>query len=340
MVISSISEKIKDPRSKKRNLVMLLGIICLIIALLMGMVIGTANTSIMDLYNVFVSAQNTESYRILYHIRIPRVLTAMFAGINLAIAGCILQGVLKNPLADPGIIGVSAGAGLAAMIVMIVLPEYTNMVPIVAFVGAMMATLILFALAWENGIQPLKLILAGVAVSAFFAGGMTCLMVFFSDKIQGTVNWMAGGFSGASWKHVTMILPYTIIGLLGTTFSSKLLNTLQLGDEVAKSLGIRVEATRFFLVTLAALLAASAVSVAGMLTFVGLIVPHMMRLIVGSDFNYLLPSAALFGGILLIVADTVARTAFSPIEVPVGVFMSFIGAPFFLYLLKRGMQKK
>lgn len=108
--------------------------------------------------------------------------------INLAIAGCILQGVLKNPLADPGIIGVSAGAGLAAMVVMIVLPEYTNMVPIVAFVGAMVATLILFALAWEEGIQPLKLILAGVAVSAFFAGGMTCLMVFFSDKIQGTVN--------------------------------------------------------------------------------------------------------------------------------------------------------
>jgi iron complex transport system permease protein len=247
---------------------------------------------------------------------------------------------LKNPLADPGIIGVSAGAGLAAMVVMIILPEYTNMVPIVAFVGAMIATLILFALAWEDGIQPLKLILAGVAVSAFFAGGMTCLMVFFSDKIQGTVNWMAGGFSGASWKHVTMILPYTIIGLVGVSISSKLLNALQLGDDVAKSLGTRVEATRFFLVTLAALLAASAVSVAGMLTFVGLIVPHMMRLVVGSDFNYLLPSSAIFGGILLIVADTVARTAFSPIEVPVGVFMSFIGAPFFLYLLKRGMQKR
>lgn len=340
MVVASINEKIKDPRNKKRNLVMLLGIVCLVGALLMGMIVGTANTSIIDLYNVFIGMQNTESYRILYHIRIPRVLTVMFAGINLAIAGCILQGVLKNPLADPGIIGVSAGAGLAAMVVMIVLPEYTNMVPIVAFVGAMMATLILFALAWENGIQPLKLILAGVAVSAFFAGGMTCLMVFFSDKIQGTVNWMAGGFSGASWKHVTMILPYTIIGLLGTTISSKLLNTLQLGDDVAKSLGIRVEITRFFLVTLAALLAASAVSVAGMLTFVGLIVPHMMRLIVGSDFNYLLPSSALFGSILLIVADTVARTAFSPIEVPVGVFMSFIGAPFFLYLLKRGMQKR
>lgn len=340
MAIASISEKIRDPRSKKRNLVMFLGLILLVAVLFISMIIGTANTSFSDLYNVFVGVQNTESYRILYHIRIPRVLTGMFAGINLAIAGCILQGVLKNPLADPGIIGVSAGAGLAAMVVMIVLPEYTNMVPIVAFVGAMVATLILFALAWEDGIQPLKLILAGVAVSAFFAGGMTCLMVFFSDKIQGTVNWMAGGFSGASWKHVTMILPYTIIGLVGVSISSKLLNALQLGDDIAKSLGTRVEATRFFLVTLAALLAASAVSVAGMLTFVGLIVPHMMRLVVGSDFNYLLPSSAIFGGILLIVADTVARTAFSPIEVPVGVFMSFIGAPFFLYLLKRGMQKR
>lgn len=205
MAIASISEKIRDPRSKKRNLVMFLGLILLVAVLFISMIIGTANTSFSDLYNVFVGVQNTESYRILYHIRIPRVLTAMFAGINLAIAGCILQGVLKNPLADPGIIGVSAGAGLAAMVVMIILPEYTNMVPIVAFVGAMVATLILFALAWEEGIQPLKLILAGVAVSAFFAGGMTCLMVFFSDKIQGTVNWMAGGFSGASWKHVTMI---------------------------------------------------------------------------------------------------------------------------------------
>lgn len=187
MAIASISEKIRDPRSKKRNLVMFLGLILLVAVLFISMIIGTANTSFSDLYNVFVGVQNTESYRILYHIRIPRVLTAMFAGINLAIAGCILQGVLKNPLADPGIIGVSAGAGLAAMVVMIVLPEYTNMVPIVAFVGAMVATLILFALAWEEGIQPLKLILAGVAVSAFFAGGMTCLMVFFSDKIQGSL---------------------------------------------------------------------------------------------------------------------------------------------------------
>ena len=330
----------EDPRLRKCNLVMFSGIVVLVAGLFTAMVIGTAHTTFSDLCNVFINPQNTESYHILYHIRIPRVLTCMFAGINLALAGCILQGVLKNPLADPGIIGVSAGAGLAAMIVMIIFPQHTAIVPIVAFIGAMAATFILFMLAWENGIQPLKLILAGVAVSTFFAGGMTCLMVFFSDKIQGTVNWMAGGFAGASWQHVTMILPYTVIGLLGTTVGCRYLNALQLGDDVAKSLGTRVETARFLLVSLAALLAASAVSVAGMLTFVGLIVPHMMRLVIGSDFNYLLPSSAIFGAILLIAADTVARTAFQPIEVPVGVFMSFIGAPFFLYLLKRGMQKR
>lgn len=332
--------QVKDPRSTVRSLVMFLGLVALVVLLLFAMICGAASTSFVDLYNVIVNPQNTETYRVLYYIRIPRVLTSVFAGINLAVAGCILQGVLKNPLADPGIIGVSSGAGLAAMTVMILLPEYTSLVPIAAFAGAMFAAFILFVLAWEHGISPLKLILAGVAVSAFFAGGMTCLMVFFSDKIQGTVNWMAGGFSGASWDHVTMILPYTVVGLFGSIIGCRYLNSLQLGDDVAKSLGTRVELARFFLITLAALLAASAVSVAGMLTFVGLIVPHMMRLIVGSDFNYLLPTSAIFGGILLIVADTVARTAFQPIEVPVGVFMSFIGAPFFLYLLKRGTKRR
>lgn len=167
MTEAELSGKMKDPRAQKRNLVMFSGITVLVLSLFTAMVFGTANTTFTDLYNVFVNPQNTESYRILYHIRIPRVLTCMFAGVNLAIAGCILQGVLKNPLADPGIIGVSAGAGLAAMIVMIVFPQHTAIVPIVAFVGAMVATMILFMLAWENGIQPLKLILAGVAVSAF-----------------------------------------------------------------------------------------------------------------------------------------------------------------------------
>ena len=149
---------------------------------------------------------------------------------------------------------------------------------------------------------------------------------------------MAGGFAGNSWRHVVMILPYSAVGIVATMCSYRKLNALQLGDDVAASLGLNVERVRFFLLALSALLAASAVSVAGLLGFVGLIIPHIMRLIVGSDFEYLLPASAVFGAVLVVLADMAARTVFSPVEVPVGIFLSFLGAPFFLYLLKRRMH--
>jgi iron complex transport system permease protein len=268
----------------------------------------------------------------------PRVICAALAGANLALSGCILQGILRNPLADPGIIGISAGAGLAAMALMMLAPSLTALVPLAAFAGALGAAAVVFLLAWERGVNPLRLVLAGVAVAAFFGGGMTALSVFFSDKVQGTVSWLAGGFAGASWQSVRMIVPYSVIGIIGTLCLYRRLNALQLGDDVARTLGVRVDRTRTMLIALAALLAASAVSVAGLLGFVGLIVPHVMRLVVGSDFEPLLPCSALFGAILVAGADIAARTLFSPMEVPVGIFMSFIGAPFFLYLLKRRMR--
>jgi iron complex transport system permease protein len=293
-----------------------------------------------DIWQVFSGpAAGNEYYQIIYNIRVPRVIVGALTGINLALAGCILQGVLRNPLADPGIIGVSAGAGLAAMAVMILWPGLTALVPAVAFAGALVAAGIVFLLSWDRGVQPLRLILAGVALAAFFGGGMSALMVFHSDKVQGAVNWMAGGFQGRSWDHVRMILPYSFIGILGAVLSYRYLNALQLGDEVAKGLGIRVETARFTLVVLAALLAASAVSVAGLLGFVGLIVPHITRMLVGSDFEYLMPCAAVLGATLVVAADTVARTVFSPVEVPVGIFMAFLGAPFFIYLLRKGMGR-
>lgn len=325
-------------RSFKRSMVLSGGFLALLVALFFGLTAGAANLGLSDVWAVLLYPENTEAYRILYHIRIPRVLVGALTGFNLALAGCILQGVLKNPLADPGIIGVSAGAGLAAMAVMILLPAMSTLVPVAAFGGALLAISVVFFLSWEKGIQPLRLILAGVAVAAFFAGGMSALMVFFSDQVQGTVNWMAGGFQGRSWPHVGMILPYSAIGGIGVLVLYRHLNALQLGDEVAKGLGTRVELNRFLLLLLAALLAASAVSVAGMLGFVGLIVPHIVRLLVGSDFEFLLPGAALLGAALVVGADAVARTAFSPLDVPVGIFMAFLGAPFFLYLLRRGMN--
>lgn len=314
------------------------GIFILLLAVLIGISCGIADLSWQELKDGLFLGVQSENYRIVYLIRMPRVFCGILAGTNLALAGCILQGILRNPLADPGIIGVTAGAGLFAMVIMIILPEITNLVPIAAFAGAMVAVAIVFALSWQRGVQPLRMILAGVAVAAFFGGAQTALMVFYSDRIQSTINWMAGGFQGASWSHVSMILPYTLLGLAAVFFISRWLNALQLGEDTARSIGLPVEKIRFVLLILAALLAASAVSVAGMLGFVGLVIPHMVRLVTGSDFDYLLPCSAIWGAAFVSMTDSAARLALAPVEVPVGVFMSFFGAPFFLYLLKKGMK--
>lgn len=225
------------------------------------------------------------------------------------------------------------------MAVMIILPEMSQLVPLSAFAGAMLAVGTVFALSWERGVQPLRMILAGVAVAAFFGGAQTALMVFYSDRIQSAISWLAGGFQGASWTNVSMILPYTLLGLAAVFFISRWLNALQFGEDTARSIGLPVEKIRFLLLILAALLAASAVSVAGMLGFVGLVVPHMVRLVTGSDFDYLLPCSAIWGAAFVSLTDSAARLALSPVEVPVGMFMSFLGAPFFLYLLKKGMKR-
>ena len=328
----------KNPKGLKRLGGIGGGILLLLLAVLIGISCGVADLSWRELKDGLFFGVQSENYRIVYLIRMPRVFCGILAGTNLALAGCILQGILRNPLADPGIIGVTAGAGLFAMVIMIILPEITNLVPIAAFIGAMVAVAIVFALSWQRGVQPLRMILAGVAVAAFFGGAQTALMVFYSDRIQSTINWMAGGFQGASWSHVSMILPYTLLGLAAVFFISRWLNALQLGEDTARSIGLPVEKIRFVLLILAALLAASAVSVAGMLGFVGLVIPHMVRLVTGSDFDYLLPCSAIWGAAFVSMTDSAARLALAPIEVPVGVFMSFFGAPFFLYLLKKGMK--
>lgn len=329
----------KHPKRNKRFLAIWGGLAILILAIAGGISCGIADLSWQELgEGIFLGVQS-ENYRIVYLIRMPRVLCGILAGTNLALAGCILQGILRNPLADPGIIGVTAGAGLFAMAVMIILPEMSQLVPMSAFAGAMLAVGIVFALSWERGVQPLRMILAGVAVAAFFGGAQTALMVFYSDRIQSAISWLAGGFQGASWTNVSMILPYTLLGLAAVFFISRWLNALQLGEDTARSIGLPVEKIRFLLLILAALLAASAVSVAGMLGFVGLVVPHMVRLVTGSDFDYLLPCSAIWGAAFVSLTDSAARLALSPVEVPVGVFMSFLGAPFFLYLLKKGMKR-
>lgn len=288
-----------------------------------------------ELENTFLHNATGSHQQILMNIRLPRTIVAALVGMNLAMAGAILQAVMKNPLADPHIIGISSGAGLSGILIIVLFPALEYLITPVAFLGAMIAAVCIYSLAWKNGIRPLRIILAGVAVSAFLGAGISAILILYSDKVHGALMWMVGGLSARSWPHVEIILPYAIIGLILAMLGSRHLNILQLGDDIARGLGVNIELTRIVLTAIGALLAASAVSVAGLLGFVGLIVPHTARLLIGSDYRFLIPSSALLGIAVVTYSDTFARVAFAPLELPVGIFMAVLGAPFFLFLLRR-----
>lgn len=296
---------------------------------------GSVDIPFNEIYGAIFGGVENIHGQILNNIRLPRTIVAALVGINLALSGAILQAIMKNPLADPHIIGISSGAGLAGITVMLLFPEKEWAITPVAFLGAMAAAMLIYILAWKNGIRPIRIILAGVAVSAFLGAGISSLMILYSDRVHGALMWMVGGLSARSWNHVEIILPYTIAGTFFSFVGAKYLNVLLLGDETAKSLGVRVEMVRLIFTAIAALLAASAVSVVGLLGFVGLIVPHAARLIIGSDHYYLLPATAFLGVAVVTISDTFARTVFSPLELPVGIVMAVAGAPFFLFLLRK-----
>ena len=288
-----------------------------------------------EITDILLNPGNDPRSQIIWNIRMPRTIVGALVGINLSLSGAILQAIMRNPLADPHIIGISSGAGLAGVVIMILFPAMEYLITPVAFIGAMLAAVCIYILAWKNGIKPVRIILAGVAVSAFLGAGISGLMIFYSDRVHGALMWMVGGLAARSWPHVNIILPYAVIGLILALASAAYLNILQLGDEMARGLGVNVEVTRIILTAIAALLAASAVSVVGLLGFVGLVVPHAARLLIGSDYRFLLPASALLGIAIVTLSDTFARVIFAPIELPVGIIMAFLGAPFFLFLLRR-----
>ncbi len=319
----------------KRHRFWLLGVFFLLLLLSFGISLscGAVQINLLQLLGAGRAAGIDE--QILINIRLPRTLAALLVGANLSISGAILQAIMKNPLADPHIIGISSGAGLAGIFIMIVAPQYNYLITPAAFIGAMAAAVAIYLLAWKNGIRPLRIILAGVAVSSFIGAFISALLVLYSDRVHGALMWLVGGFAARSWPHVELILPYTVCGLILAMVGSRYLNILQLGDETARGLGMNVEKVRLFLTAIAALLAASSVAVAGLLGFVGLIMPHIARLLIGGDYRFLLPAAALLGSGVVIFSDTIARCAFAPLELPVGILMAALGAPFFLFLLRR-----
>lgn len=306
-----------------------------IFAMVASLTLGSVDISFSTIVHTLLGNVQTTDEMVIWNIRFPRNIVGALVGANLAVSGAILQAVMKNPLADPGIVGVSSGAGLAGVIMLIFMPEASILLTPVAFVGAMLSAAAVYALAWKNGIRLTRIILAGVAVSAFLGSGISALLVFYSDKVQGALLWMVGGLSARSWPQVETLFPYTILGLVLALAGCKALTILSLGDETARGLGVPVERVRFSMTAVAALLAAGAVSVAGLIGFVGLVVPHIVRLIIGTDYKYVIPGSAILGAGVLVFCDTLGRVAFSPIEIPAGIIMAFLGAPFFLYLLRR-----
>lgn len=295
---------------------------------------GAVHIGLADIWNALQDP--AAAFRdVIWNIRFPRTLVAALIGINLSLSGAILQGVMRNPMADPHIIGVSSGAGLAGIAVLILFPSYAYLLTPAAFLGGIGAALVIYLLAWQGGISPMRVVLAGVAVSAFLNSGISALLTFYSDRVNGALLFMVGGLATRSWPHVDLLLPYTLAGGVLAWIGAQRMNVLLLGDAEARSLGLRVEGMRLYLLAVATLLAASSVSVVGMLGFVGLIVPHAARLLIGSDYRFLLPASALLGVTVLTIADTLSRIMFAPVELPAGILMGVIGAPVFLWLLRR-----
>lgn len=276
---------------------------------------------------------------VIWSVRLPRVLVAGLVGFALAVSGAAMQGLFKNPLASPGIVGVSAGGSLGAVVAIFLgLPMiHAWSVPAFAFVGALIATILAYVMATRWGrTDAATLLLAGVAISTFFNAIISLLYHFVEDGVlRQIVYWLMGNLGGKRWEHVKMLAPIVLAGTLGLLACSNELNIMSGGEDDARSLGVSVERVKRVVLISVSLATGGAVSVSGAIGFVGLIVPHMMRLLVGPDHRWLLPASGLFGASVLILSDLVARTVFSPIELRTGIVTAFFGVPFFLYLLLR-----
>ncbi|GAA0303880.1 iron ABC transporter permease [Halarchaeum salinum] len=279
----------------------------------------------------------SQSAVIIWSLRMPRVFIAALVGINLSISGAVFQAVTRNELASPYILGVSGGAGLAVLITLVFFAGATYVLPFAAAAGGLIAFALVYLIAWQGGTNPVRLVLAGVVVATVFQSLQTGLFYFLDSNaaVKTAIAWTTGSLTGVGWPQFRLAIVPTLIVVPVLLLASRHLNVLLLGEETARSLGMPVEYVRLGLSTLAILAAATAVAVAGLVGFVGLVVPHAARTIVGSDYRRLVVGSLFLGPALVLVADVIARLALMPIQVPVGVVTGIIGGPYFLYLMRR-----
>ena len=272
---------------------------------------------------------------VLLTLRLPRILVAWLVGMGLAIAGTVIQSLTRNPLAEPGIIGINSGAALAAVSLIVIFPSVSVAVlPFAAFGGALAVTLLIYLIAWQGGSSPLRLILVGIDFN-LIAAALTNLLVTFGNinQVSQALVWLTGSVYGRSWEQAIALVPWIVIGSSVAWLMSKELNGFHLGDDLAQGLGVSIEVRRGLLILVSTALAGASVATAGAIGFVGLIAPHIARQWVGNVHQGLLPTAALMGGCLVVVADLIGRVLFAPLELPCGIITAILGAPYFLYLL-------
>jgi iron complex transport system permease protein len=328
-----------DLFKKQRLLLMMLSVLILLTAFI-SIGLGYSSVSYDRLLPTLFGNGSFKEEFILFSIRLPRIIITVLAGMALALSGSILQGITRNDLADPGIIGINSGAGVSIAVFFLFFPidaaSFAYLLPIVAFAGALLTACLiyLFSYSKRNGIQPVRLVLVGVGFSMAFSGLMIILISAAErQKVDFIAKWLAGSIWGTDWPFIWAIVPWLVVLIPLTLYKSQMLNLLGLSEPVSIGVGISVNRERFLMLIAAVALAASAVSVTGGIAFIGLMAPHMAKALVGPRSQMFIPVAILLGGWLLMLADTIGRNILEPDGIPAGIMIALIGAPYFMYLL-------
>ncbi len=324
--------------STRRNKQLFWLLLCLLtpIVAILSLCIGSVPLTPEQIFAVLTGQDTTSAAaKILLYTRLPRTCAALLAGSALAVSGAVIQTVLYNPLASPGVIGVNSSAGLAVALVCAVSPFAQQWTPFVAFFGGLLGVLMVLGLSERTGASKMTVVLAGIAVSNLFSAGIDAVVTLVPDALNGVSDFRIGGLSGVTMSQLAPAAVMIFVSLVLILSMSEQINILSLGSDTAQSLGLPVRSVRLILLTLAAALSGAAVSFAGLLGFVGLIVPHIMRQFAGEESFPLLLSSILGGAFFVTLCDLLARVLFAPYELPVGIVLSFAGAPFFLWLLFR-----
>lgn len=330
-----------EQRRKKRSVIVLSVVaVLIVIVFVISMNVGVIKLSPRDLLMTIIGLGTDKQELVLFTFRLPRIVIAMLIGAGLALSGCIMQGISRNGLADPGILGINAGAGLVVMLYVSYFPTTANVpvffLPLLAFGGAALTALLIFVLSYkkDEGIKPTTLILTGVAVAAGISAAMIVLTLRLNpEKYQMVATWLAGSIWGTNWKFVLALLPWIVVLVPYVFFKAQTMNVLNLSDGTARGLGANVSREQFKLLAAGVALAASCVAVSGGIGFVGLIAPHLARRLVGPKHQGLLPASALLGALLVLTADTIGKSVMQATEIPTGIVTAVIGAPYFLYLM-------